>query len=151
MCPWLLVATWWSRSLHLAPLPQCWSNWSASSEWVSGSSICKTIILHTYSSAKYRSRTAVCYCAPLAFVVAVNCWSVTMASRTQITLTFIKVFALVLIIIPGVIALAKGVCVCSYYLCRDWYVYKWQSFVVLVSPFMQERQKISRMVLRLMQ
>lgn len=35
-----------------------------------------------------------------------------MASRTQITLTFIKVFALVLIIIPGVIALAKGVCVC---------------------------------------
>ncbi|XP_049422838.1 cystine/glutamate transporter isoform X9 [Epinephelus fuscoguttatus] len=43
-----------------------------------------------------------------AFVVAVNCWSVTMASRTQVTLTFIKMFALVLIIIPGVIALAKG-------------------------------------------
>lgn len=43
-----------------------------------------------------------------AFVVAVNCWSVTMASRTQITLTFIKLFALVLIIVPGVIALAKG-------------------------------------------
>ncbi|XP_041636759.1 cystine/glutamate transporter [Cheilinus undulatus] len=42
------------------------------------------------------------------FVVAVNCWSVTMASRTQVTLTFIKMFALVLIIIPGVIALAKG-------------------------------------------
>ncbi|MEQ2296795.1 hypothetical protein AMECASPLE_028141 [Ameca splendens] len=42
------------------------------------------------------------------FVVAVNCWSVSMASRTQITLTFIKMFALVLIIIPGVIALAKG-------------------------------------------
>ncbi|KAG7225641.1 hypothetical protein INR49_005048 [Caranx melampygus] len=42
------------------------------------------------------------------FVVAVNCWSVTMASRTQVTLTFIKIFALVLIIIPGVIALAKG-------------------------------------------
>uniref|UniRef100_A0A3B3U744 Si:ch73-352p4.8 n=1 Tax=Poecilia latipinna TaxID=48699 RepID=A0A3B3U744_9TELE len=41
------------------------------------------------------------------FVVAVNCWSVSMASRTQVTLTFIKMFALVLIIIPGVIALAK--------------------------------------------
>uniref|UniRef100_A0A3Q3GLW1 Si:ch73-352p4.8 n=1 Tax=Labrus bergylta TaxID=56723 RepID=A0A3Q3GLW1_9LABR len=44
----------------------------------------------------------------LTFVVAINCWSVTMASRTQVTLTFIKMFALVLIIIPGVIALAKG-------------------------------------------
>lgn len=32
-----------------------------------------------------------------------------MASRTQVTLTFIKMFALVLIIVPGVIALAKGV------------------------------------------
>ncbi|XP_056133271.1 cystine/glutamate transporter-like [Lampris incognitus] len=42
------------------------------------------------------------------FVVAINCWSVTTASRTQVTLTFIKVFALILIIIPGVIALAKG-------------------------------------------
>ncbi|KAK2882953.1 cystine/glutamate transporter-like [Channa argus] len=42
------------------------------------------------------------------FVVAVNCWSVTMASRTQVTLTFIKMFALVLIIIPGVIELVKG-------------------------------------------
>nr|XP_046235748.1 cystine/glutamate transporter [Scatophagus argus] len=42
------------------------------------------------------------------FVVVVNCWSVTMASRTQVTLTFIKMFALVLIIVPGVIALAKG-------------------------------------------
>ncbi|XP_070848067.1 cystine/glutamate transporter [Chaetodon trifascialis] len=44
----------------------------------------------------------------LTFIVAVNCWSVTMASRTQVTLTFIKTFALVLIIIPGIIALAKG-------------------------------------------
>ncbi|XP_062299880.1 cystine/glutamate transporter [Scomber scombrus] len=42
------------------------------------------------------------------FVVAINCWSVSMASRTQVTLTFVKMFALVLIIIPGVIALAKG-------------------------------------------
>lgn len=41
-------------------------------------------------------------------MVAINCWSVTLASRTQVTLTFIKMFALVLIIIPGVIALAKG-------------------------------------------
>uniref|UniRef100_A0A3B4V4Z9 Si:ch73-352p4.8 n=1 Tax=Seriola dumerili TaxID=41447 RepID=A0A3B4V4Z9_SERDU len=44
----------------------------------------------------------------LTFVVAINCWSVTMASRTQVTLTFVKTFALVLIIIPGIIALAKG-------------------------------------------
>uniref|UniRef100_A0A3P9HKG6 Si:ch73-352p4.8 n=1 Tax=Oryzias latipes TaxID=8090 RepID=A0A3P9HKG6_ORYLA len=42
------------------------------------------------------------------FVVAVNCWSVNMASRTQVTLTFVKMFALVLIIVPGVIALFKG-------------------------------------------
>uniref|UniRef100_A0A8C8DIP7 Si:ch73-352p4.8 n=1 Tax=Oryzias sinensis TaxID=183150 RepID=A0A8C8DIP7_9TELE len=42
------------------------------------------------------------------FVVAVNCWSVNMVSRTQVTLTFVKMFALVLIIVPGVIALFKG-------------------------------------------
>ncbi|XP_068442449.1 cystine/glutamate transporter [Clinocottus analis] len=44
----------------------------------------------------------------LTCVVAINCWSVTLASRTQVTLTFVKMFALVLIIVPGVIALAKG-------------------------------------------
>lgn len=115
MCPWLLVATWWSHSLHHVLLPQCWSNWSASSEWVSGSKSISSFYLQTplyftlYSRArKYRWRTAVSYCAPLAFVVAINCWSVSLASRTQVTLTFIKMFALVLIIIPGVIALAKG-------------------------------------------
>lgn len=43
-----------------------------------------------------------------AFVAAINCWSVSMASRTQVTLTFIKMLALVLIIIPGIIALVKG-------------------------------------------
>uniref|UniRef100_A0A8D3CTV4 Si:ch73-352p4.8 n=1 Tax=Scophthalmus maximus TaxID=52904 RepID=A0A8D3CTV4_SCOMX len=42
------------------------------------------------------------------FVTAVNCWSVTLASRTQVTLTFVKMFALVLIIVPGLIALADG-------------------------------------------
>uniref|UniRef100_A0AAX7SVT2 Uncharacterized protein n=1 Tax=Astatotilapia calliptera TaxID=8154 RepID=A0AAX7SVT2_ASTCA len=42
------------------------------------------------------------------FVVAVNCWSVNMAFRTQVALTFIKIFALALIIVPGFIALAKG-------------------------------------------
>uniref|UniRef100_A0A665UGM3 Cystine/glutamate transporter-like n=1 Tax=Echeneis naucrates TaxID=173247 RepID=A0A665UGM3_ECHNA len=42
------------------------------------------------------------------FVVAVNCWSVTLASRTQVILTLIKTLALVIIIIPGIIALAKG-------------------------------------------
>lgn len=50
----------------------------------------------------------VCLRVSVAFVVAINCWSVALASRTQVTLTFIKMFALVLIIIPGVIALAKG-------------------------------------------
>ncbi|CAN9508447.1 unnamed protein product [Ophioblennius macclurei] len=42
------------------------------------------------------------------FVIAVNCLSVSMASRTQVTLTFIKMGALVLIIVPGVVALANG-------------------------------------------
>ncbi|KAK7129838.1 hypothetical protein R3I94_009243 [Phoxinus phoxinus] len=42
------------------------------------------------------------------FVVAVNCWSVTLAARTQISLTFVKMFALILIIIPGIMALANG-------------------------------------------
>ncbi|KAL7824284.1 hypothetical protein AOLI_G00329910 [Acnodon oligacanthus] len=42
------------------------------------------------------------------FVVAVNCWSVSLASRTQVTLTFIKIFALALIIVPGIMALAQG-------------------------------------------
>ncbi|XP_047191840.1 cystine/glutamate transporter-like isoform X3 [Scophthalmus maximus] len=42
------------------------------------------------------------------FVTAVNCWSVTLASRTQVTMTFVKLFALVLIIVPGLIALADG-------------------------------------------
>lgn len=49
-----------------------------------------------------------CLWPSAALVVAINCWSVSLASRTQVTLTFIKMFALVLIIIPGVIALAKG-------------------------------------------
>lgn len=57
-----------------------------------------------------------------------------MASRTQVTLTFIKMFALVLIIIPGVIALAKGG--------RVWLSYaqlsSWQSHSVCLSlcPFL---------------
>ncbi|KAI4882987.1 hypothetical protein NFI96_015797 [Prochilodus magdalenae] len=42
------------------------------------------------------------------FVVAVNCWSVSLASRTQVILTFIKLFTLALIIVPGIMALAKG-------------------------------------------
>uniref|UniRef100_A0A8C3B1F8 Si:ch73-352p4.8 n=1 Tax=Cyclopterus lumpus TaxID=8103 RepID=A0A8C3B1F8_CYCLU len=49
-----------------------------------------------------------CLCVSAAFVVAINCWSVTLASRTQVALTFLKMFALVLIIVPGGIALAKG-------------------------------------------
>lgn len=31
-----------------------------------------------------------------------------MAARTQVSLTFIKMFALILIIIPGIMALANG-------------------------------------------
>ncbi|XP_029969892.1 cystine/glutamate transporter [Salarias fasciatus] len=42
------------------------------------------------------------------FVIVVNCLSVSLASRTQVTLTFIKMGALVLIIVPGTIALANG-------------------------------------------
>ncbi|KAA0720713.1 Cystine/glutamate transporter [Triplophysa tibetana] len=42
------------------------------------------------------------------FVVAVNCWSVSLATRTQVLLTFIKMFALILIIIPGITALVNG-------------------------------------------
>ncbi|XP_059366709.1 cystine/glutamate transporter-like [Carassius carassius] len=42
------------------------------------------------------------------FVVAVNCWSVSMATRLQVLLTFIKMFALILIIIPGIMALVNG-------------------------------------------
>ncbi|XP_058272624.1 cystine/glutamate transporter isoform X1 [Hemibagrus wyckioides] len=44
----------------------------------------------------------------ITFLVAVNCWSISLASRTQVFLLIIKIFALVLIIIPGIIALAKG-------------------------------------------
>nr|XP_019947870.1 PREDICTED: cystine/glutamate transporter-like [Paralichthys olivaceus] len=42
------------------------------------------------------------------FVTVVNCWSVTFAYRTQVVLTFVKMFALVLIIVPGFIAIGKG-------------------------------------------
>ncbi|MBN3306324.1 XCT protein, partial [Amia calva] len=42
------------------------------------------------------------------FVVAINCWSVSWASRIQITLTFLKMATLLLIIIPGITVLAKG-------------------------------------------
>uniref|UniRef100_A0A8C1FVF0 Si:ch73-352p4.8 n=1 Tax=Cyprinus carpio carpio TaxID=630221 RepID=A0A8C1FVF0_CYPCA len=42
------------------------------------------------------------------FVVAMNCWSVSMAARLQVLLTFIKMFALILIIIPGIMALVNG-------------------------------------------
>nr|XP_023666778.1 cystine/glutamate transporter-like [Paramormyrops kingsleyae] len=44
----------------------------------------------------------------MSIVVAVNCWSVKLTSNMQVTLTFIKVFALILIIVPGIMALARG-------------------------------------------
>ncbi|XP_062860627.1 cystine/glutamate transporter [Trichomycterus rosablanca] len=42
------------------------------------------------------------------FLVALNCWSVSLASRTQVTLLMIKLMALAVIIIPGIMALVKG-------------------------------------------
>ncbi|XP_027009884.2 cystine/glutamate transporter-like isoform X2 [Tachysurus fulvidraco] len=44
----------------------------------------------------------------MTFLVAVNCWSVSLASRTQVILLIVKISALVLIIIPGIMALAEG-------------------------------------------
>ncbi|XP_065121719.1 cystine/glutamate transporter-like [Paramisgurnus dabryanus] len=44
----------------------------------------------------------------VSFVVVVNCWSVSLVARTQVTLTVIKLFALILIIIPGIMALVNG-------------------------------------------
>ncbi|XP_030625656.1 cystine/glutamate transporter [Chanos chanos] len=44
----------------------------------------------------------------VSFVVAVNSWSVSLASRTQVTLTVVKMSALVLIIVPGILALNRG-------------------------------------------
>nr|XP_055047081.1 cystine/glutamate transporter-like isoform X1 [Misgurnus anguillicaudatus]XP_055047082.1 cystine/glutamate transporter-like isoform X1 [Misgurnus anguillicaudatus]XP_055047083.1 cystine/glutamate transporter-like isoform X1 [Misgurnus anguillicaudatus] len=44
----------------------------------------------------------------VSFVVIVNCWSVSLTARTQVLLTVIKLFALILIIIPGIMALANG-------------------------------------------
>lgn len=78
-----------------------------------------------------------------AFVVAVNCWSVSLATRTQVTLTFVKMFALVLIIIPGVIALAKGR--------RRPSGPGSSPFLTCTLPFsfVQEKQRISTVVLKL--
>lgn len=80
-------------------------------------------------------------CVSLAFVVAVNCWSVNLASRTQVILTFIKMFALVLIIIPGVIALAKGMMMEAGILNKMEFLGTFELF----NWSLQERQKISRM------
>ncbi|XP_073711812.1 cystine/glutamate transporter [Misgurnus anguillicaudatus] len=44
----------------------------------------------------------------VSFVVVVNCWSVSLVARTQVSLMVIKLFALILIIIPGIMALANG-------------------------------------------
>ncbi|XP_058481471.1 cystine/glutamate transporter-like isoform X2 [Solea solea] len=42
------------------------------------------------------------------FAIAVNSWSVTVTSCIQVFLTVVKMFAVVLIIVPGLIALGKG-------------------------------------------
>nr|XP_055047089.1 cystine/glutamate transporter-like isoform X2 [Misgurnus anguillicaudatus] len=44
----------------------------------------------------------------VSFVVVVNCWSVSLVARTQVSLMVIKLFALILIIIPGIMALVNG-------------------------------------------
>ncbi|XP_051787732.1 cystine/glutamate transporter-like [Erpetoichthys calabaricus] len=44
----------------------------------------------------------------VSFVVAVNCWSVNWTTRLQITLTIVKMGALVLIIVTGLIQLSSG-------------------------------------------
>uniref|UniRef100_A0A8C4RYJ0 Cystine/glutamate transporter-like n=1 Tax=Erpetoichthys calabaricus TaxID=27687 RepID=A0A8C4RYJ0_ERPCA len=44
----------------------------------------------------------------VSFVVAMNCWSVDWTSRLQMVLTTVKMGALVLIIVPGIIKLASG-------------------------------------------
>ncbi|XP_047191843.1 cystine/glutamate transporter-like isoform X4 [Scophthalmus maximus] len=62
-------------------------------------------VLHTVRSSRGAAPSRQ---HPRTFVTAVNCWSVTLASRTQVTMTFVKLFALVLIIVPGLIALADG-------------------------------------------
>ncbi|TRY90860.1 hypothetical protein DNTS_020882 [Danionella cerebrum] len=63
-------------------------------------SLCGGAIFHAMRGPNCSGQTAC--------VVAVNCWSVSMAARTQVSLTFIKMFALVLIIIPGIMALVNG-------------------------------------------
>lgn len=103
---------WWNPSLLRVQDLHCWWLWSASLDSVSLTSI---LFCLTFLSKWMSSSLCVIdwlplhyFCLWLAFVVAVNCWSVTLASRTQVTLTVIKMFALVLIIIPGVMALAEG-------------------------------------------
>ncbi|XP_039623924.1 cystine/glutamate transporter-like [Polypterus senegalus] len=44
----------------------------------------------------------------VSFVVALNCWSVNWSTRLQIALTIVKIGALVLIIVPGMIKLSSG-------------------------------------------
>ncbi|XP_053506078.1 cystine/glutamate transporter-like isoform X1 [Ictalurus furcatus] len=44
----------------------------------------------------------------MTLLVAVNCWSVSLSSCTQVILLIIKLLSLVLIIVPGIVALAKG-------------------------------------------
>lgn len=112
------------------------------SECFQTSSVCPRY----HSTFHYLLSSAVCLCVCAAFIVAINCWSVTIASRTQITLTFIKMFALVLIIIPGVIALAKGgrmgLFLGIYVSFTD------NAQLLCASSSFQEKQRISRMVSR---
>lgn len=70
-----------------------------------------------------------------------------MASRTQVTLTFIKTFALVLIIIPGVIALAKGGRM-KLLLLRIHVSFIDNAQSLSVSSLFQVKQRISRMASR---
>ena len=106
LADWCSAATWHSPSLSRVRLPWCSSDSSVSSEWVSG--FTRPLSDLWLGSIQALLWPAVCLCVAAAFVTVVNCLSVTFAYRTQIALTFVKVFALVLIIVPGFIALGKG-------------------------------------------
>ncbi|KAM3926602.1 cystine/glutamate transporter-like [Leptodactylus fuscus] len=47
-------------------------------------------------------------CIGIAFVIALNCWSVSWSANLQTTFTILKLVAIGLIIIPGMIVLAEG-------------------------------------------
>uniref|UniRef100_A0A665VBD2 Si:ch73-352p4.8 n=1 Tax=Echeneis naucrates TaxID=173247 RepID=A0A665VBD2_ECHNA len=87
----------------LGPLPAFLRLWA---EYIlirlaGGGFLCVSGFWPLCGGAVLRPLCCSCGADQTSFVVAINCWSVTLASRAQVTLTFIKTFALLLIIIPG--------------------------------------------------